>query len=486
MESFIRASTALSGGVPSTLSLTNSTVSGNRAEDGGGIVSQGFINNNTITLANSIVAGNAAQDLDNFDTDLVFNGGNIIGDTFTVDGGSPQAGIALTDIFATVGNDPNTEVLSGLLADNGGPVQTIALNPNATNPAIDSGDPDLLDETLTGTDLNGDGDTDDVITTDARGLPRIALETADLGAFEVQAITEFTVTTLDDELDAADTDLATADLNDISLREALALANADPDANTINFDAALAGGTLTLTNGELTITSDGITIDGDIDGDGDADIAISGNNASRVLSISNATTIGTALNGLVIQDGSTAGSGGGISNDGSKIALTNSTLSGNGAGFAGGGIYNLNGTVTLTNTTLSGNDADNFGGGLANVGGTATLTNTTLSRPSPLNAAALRRMPATMLSCPTTPRISTATGSPTSRCQSTPAACRASPPLSSISARSSSRTPRRCSTRPQRRCSARSSRTPARLRARSARSSRPWSTSARRRAASTM
>ena len=63
----------------------------------------------------------------------------------------------------------------------------------------------------------------------------------------------------------------------LSLREALALANADADADTIVFASA---GTLTLTNGELGITTD-VTIDGDIDGNGTADITVSGSDLSR-------------------------------------------------------------------------------------------------------------------------------------------------------------------------------------------------------------
>ena len=77
-----------------------------------------------------------------------------------------------------------------------------------------------------------------------------------------------TVTTLADTVNAGD--------GVTSLREALALANGNGrDADTITFAAGLAGGTLFLTSGQqLAITTDGITIDGDIDGDGTPDITI--------------------------------------------------------------------------------------------------------------------------------------------------------------------------------------------------------------------
>jgi len=123
----------------------------------------------------------------------------------------------------------------------------------------------------------------------------------------------------------------------------LALANSDgPGAETITFDASLSGQTLTLTQGELDITTDGITIEGDIDGNGTPDITISGNHASRVFSIDASGTISAALDGLVIKDGS-ASSGGGIfvgQND--ALTLSNATVSGNSATFvvgSGGGIY---------------------------------------------------------------------------------------------------------------------------------------------------
>ena len=52
-----------------------------------------------------------------------------------------------------------------------------------------------------------------------------------------------------------------------SLREAVAQANATPEADTILFAPALEGQTLTLTQGELQLTQD-VTIDGDADNNG--------------------------------------------------------------------------------------------------------------------------------------------------------------------------------------------------------------------------
>jgi hypothetical protein len=329
-------------GAYSSIVLTNATISGNSAGDGGGGINGGF--SSSIMLANSIVVGNAAAGLGDdlfggpirfYLGDLVFTGGNVIGSapadfasqagapTTTIDGTNQAAletvfaQVALVDPDGTGGLDP---FFAGVLADNGGRVQTVALNPDAANPAIDTGTGTLPADAH---DLDGDGNTTEALPVDARGFARDVdfdgtPPTPDLGAFEQQNAAELVVTTLDDELDLADTNLATVNLADLSLREALALANGDPTAgDTITFAAALTGGTLFLTTGqELAITTDGITVDGDIDGDGDADIEISADSAegandaaSRVFLIDGAGggSIAATLNGLVIRDGAEPG-----------------------------------------------------------------------------------------------------------------------------------------------------------------------------------
>ena len=79
----------------------------------------------------------------------------------------------------------------------------------------------------------------------------------------------FTVTTLLDE--AFDGSGDASDGAGLSLREALGLANANgaAEADEITFAAGLAGGTLFLTSKqELAITTNGITVNGDTNGDG--------------------------------------------------------------------------------------------------------------------------------------------------------------------------------------------------------------------------
>src|SRR5437868_5312835 len=93
-----------------------------------------------------------------------------------------------------------------------------------------------------------------------------------------------------------------------SLRQALADA---VDGDTIQFDPALNGQTITLTSGELAITKN-LTIAGP----GADQLAVSGSSASRIFHIMSGHTVG--VEGLTIKNGrATAQSdGGGILNEG--------------------------------------------------------------------------------------------------------------------------------------------------------------------------
>jgi CSLREA domain-containing protein len=78
------------------------------------------------------------------------------------------------------------------------------------------------------------------------------------------------------------------------------------------------------------------------------------------------------------------GEGGGITNDGGTLTLTESAIRGNHARSNGGGIFNFNettiGTITTDGSEISGNLSDSTGGGLEGNNYTvATLTNTTVS-----------------------------------------------------------------------------------------------------------
>ena len=162
-----------------------------------------------------------------------------------------------------------------------------------------------------------------------------------------------------------------------SLRQAIADANS---SDTITFDSGILPGTITLTTGRLNINKD-LTIQGP----GASDLAIDGNNASRVFTI--CCDIAVTITGLTIQNGFTGGNGGGIANL-AILAITNSTISGNSSRMGGGGIYNVGGTLTITDSTISNNSVNNSGGGggIRNIGsGTVTIANSTITG----NAAAI-------------------------------------------------------------------------------------------------
>ncbi|MBL4789806.1 MAG: hypothetical protein JKY60_12450 [Kordiimonadaceae bacterium] len=192
-------------------------------------------------------------------------------------------------------------------------------------------------------------------------------------------MTNFTVTTgNDDAFDGGDLAAETADGGGLSLREALGLANANADVDTITFDASLSGSTLTLSGSELVI-SNSVTIDGDIDGDNRADITIDANGGSRVFNVTGGTS---TLDSLVITGGN-AVNGGGINIAGggglffSSPALTvaNTTISNNSA-VNGGGIFSQ-GDLTITNSLITGNDATDDGGGIYLVNGDTLITSST-------------------------------------------------------------------------------------------------------------
>ncbi len=119
----------------------------------------------------------------------------------------------------------------------------------------------------------------------------------------------------------------------VSLREAIEAANANPGAETIDFDASLSGTPILLSQGQLTVNDD-LTITGL----GMDETVLDAQGTSRVLEVSG--DIDVTLSDLTVTGGSTAGDGGGILNNGDTLSLFNTTVSGNSAGGDGGGIFN--------------------------------------------------------------------------------------------------------------------------------------------------
>lgn len=185
-----------------------------------------------------------------------------------------------------------------------------------------------------------------------------------------------------------------------TLRQAILAANTDSVVATcapgsgpdiITFGSVTGTIVLSDTLGALTITNT-LTINGP----GASLLAISGNNATRVISVTSGITVN--ISNLTIANGCCVSEGGGINNAGT-LNIVMSTFSGNAAGIGGalrnsgtllinnssfisnsvgadGGAINNTGSIILTNSTLATNTAGNWGGGIANFG-SLIISNTT-------------------------------------------------------------------------------------------------------------
>ena len=171
-----------------------------------------------------------------------------------------------------------------------------------------------------------------------------------------------------------------------SLRQAILDANDNPGADLIRFAPAARDGTITLTSGQLSITDDL-----NLDGPGVQRLTISGNDASRVFSVSGGAT-DVEIRDLTIANGRATGTtvegpvgpvtlGGALLNTGARVVLFHVTMDNNqavGAIAQGGAIANVfGGTLEVTDSTFTENRAAGtmFGsaGAILNEGGGSVL-----------------------------------------------------------------------------------------------------------------
>ena len=391
-----------------TLTMSNSTLSGNSARFGGG----GIFNSGTLTMSNSIVSGNVAQSgggISNYGT-LTMSNSTLSGNSAQFGGGIPRnsAQVVGGGIFnsgtLTIGNSivsgntaslgreiRNVSIftsqgynlfgysedsgLSGATASATDIIPTVALG-QIIGPLANNGGPTQTHALVLNSPALDAGDPTSTVTTDQRGGQRgsaglNAGSRIDIGAYEATSSVLVT-NTLDTN--------ATG-----TLRNAIGFANSNvnPTATIsptdIRFNIGTVGSaqTIALTSALPAIVKD-TTIDGWTQGvtgySGVPLITVSGSNLFRVFEVGSGTTVG--MNGLSIVNGRTSTNGGGILNSGT-LTMSNSTLSGNSA-QSGGGIIN-NGTLTMSNSTLSGNSAQSGGGILNNGGRRLTIGNSTLS-----------------------------------------------------------------------------------------------------------
>ena len=231
------------------------------------------------------------------------------------------------------------------LGDYGGPTLTHALLPNS--PAIDTGSDAAAANAGTASDQRS------VVGYDH--IPGDSIR--DIGAFEYSPT--LTVTSTDDVVDD------NYGPGQLSLREAIALANTLPGPDTITFDTTLfADGPkeITLTDQDADGTADELFIDSDVTivGPGAHLLTLSGDNQTRVIRAEQGTEV--TIENLRIAKGSTTSNGGGIYSK-SDLTLNHVVVVDNSSGQEGGGVYSYTGSLTIFASTLARNTA-NMGGGL--------------------------------------------------------------------------------------------------------------------------
>jgi hypothetical protein len=318
-----------------TLSLEHSIVANNNSPQGADL----FRDNGIVSATNSLIGYNDASTLNESTGNVPDVNGNLIG--------GPTHGTI----------DP----LLGPLADNGGPTMTHALL--AGSPAINAGD------------LSAVAGAGDVPQFDQRGEPfgRVFNGRIDIGAFEYQQPSDLNllVDTLVDENDGNYV------RGDLSLREAVLLANKWPSVDTIRFDPALnssGAAKITLTQGVISIGGS-LTIDGPgsklltIDASGnDPTPTLDDGRGTQVLSIGGAVDV--TLSGLTITGGDSSQRGGAIFNKVAKsITLRDTVITGNATRAFGGGIYAGSTKLVIESSTISNNIATGQSGSEAGGGG---------------------------------------------------------------------------------------------------------------------
>jgi parallel beta-helix repeat protein len=339
-----------------TTNLTACTVSGNAAPSAGG----GLFNNGTaVNLVDTIVAGNTILPTSLIASDIA--GASNVSGSF--------------NLIGTGGSD-------GLQNGSGGNIVLPSLSALGLAPLGYYGGPTETMALLPGSAAIGKGTFASGVATDQRGEPLDSRP--DIGAFQIQPglVVNYA---MDDIL---------SPLGDLSLREAVNLADVEDAAETITFSASVFDKlqTITLSDGDLALSDSGgtQTITGPAAG-----LIISGGGQSRVFQVNGDVT--ASISGLTISGGSTTGNGGGLYNDGTT-RLNDVTLSGNTA-TAGAGLWN-NGTLTLTDSTIAGNTATGNGGGLGAAGGTASLSDCTISGNSAANGGGLATLgTASLIDC---------------------------------------------------------------------------------------
>jgi hypothetical protein len=184
----------------------------------------------------------------------------------------------------------------------------------------------------------------------------------------------------------------------ISLCEAVTAANNVPGPHVIQFDPSLKGSTIVLTS-MIAVLMDGITINGDVDGDGVPDITLTGSGPTAysafLVQASNVVIEGFSVNGFegrgIMVQADTQESGKNIAG----VVVRNNTVTGCPTGIEVTAFYQSN--LTVSDTRIVGNTvsgASQYGISISAMSGTAgasapgnnTILNTTISGNTILNS----------------------------------------------------------------------------------------------------
>ena len=327
------AQAAISGGAifatGTSVTIENSIIADNQAPGAGADISFIAATGKTLTVKSSLIGRSDGTALVPGNGTTPDNLGNLIGGS-----------------TAATAIDPR---LSALLQF-GGPVPVHL--PLTNSPVIDRGSNTLaVDRTK----------SNELLTTDQRGnalMKRVVGGSVDMGATELFSLSSpLIVTVATDEFDG---NVSAADL---SLREAITLANATAGTDTITFAAAINGTEIDLTLGQITISDSLI-----ISGNGAAKTIVDAQLASRLFDITeSAATV--SISGMTLKNGRTSGNGHLFSDDRfqgagirsratGSLTIADSTLSGHttGGSYAGGAaVAAQKGKLIITGSTLSGN-----------------------------------------------------------------------------------------------------------------------------------
>ena len=368
---------AVDGG---TLKVIQSTVTRNQVGitdptnlSAGGIL----VNSARMTLENSIVADNIASEIA---PDIYCQNTFGLNARYSLIGRNNGTDMAATqesspDNFGNyIGGDTPELALNPLLGplqSNGG--RTLSHAPLAGSLAINRGSNLLAIDSVHGGDK---------LTTDQRGIlpvPRLVNGVVDIGSIEVFSLTgPLTVAINTDEVDTI------VSPEDLSLREAILLANASPGADLISFAPQTDAAEFDLSLGQLVIR-DSLTLKGN----GVAKTVLDGLLASRILDISSSSDTVT-ISDMTLKNGRTSQNGlfwaddfygGGAVRSAASggVTLSQVTLSGNSTigDYAPGGAVNISGgSLTISRSLLSGNTSSGYGsfGGAVSAGTGINLT----------------------------------------------------------------------------------------------------------------